>query len=97
MKNRRRCYLSVEPVSIGLECFGCTLPAEDGPLVAWTEELRPGKPEPVCLYCLRSLDPALARFYDIAADLAIAARVIAEGAGDLDGEPADPVPARHTE
>ena len=71
---RRRCYLSLEPVSIGLECFSCTLPVGAGPLVAWSEELRPAKPEPVCLECLRALDPALGRFADLAADLAIAAQ-----------------------
>ncbi len=84
------CYLSIEQVADGLECFGCTLPTGDAPLVAWTDELRPGKLVPVCLRCLRGLDPTLARFHDLADDLAIPARVIAEVAGDLDGEPADP-------
>ena len=71
---RRRCYLSVELDSPSLECVSCTLPAAGGGLlVAWSEELRPGKLEPVCLDCLRSLDPALARFYDLAARAALIA------------------------
>ena len=94
------CFLSIEEVAIDLECFGCTRPAGDAPLVAWADVLRPGKLEPVCLYCLRSLDPTLARFYDLAVDLVAAARVrLHDGTPgvtrDLDGGPADPVAARH--
>ena len=89
------CYLSIEHATAGLECFGCTLSVDDAPLVAWTDELRPGKLVPVCVRCLRGLDPSLARFHDLAADLAIPARVIAEVARDLcDIEQADPLPAR---
>ena len=89
------CYLSIEHATAGLECSGCTLSVANKPLVAWTDELRPGKLVPVCLHCLRWLDPPLARFHDLAADLAIPARVIAEVARDLLAiEQADPVSAR---
>ena len=89
------CYLSIEQVADGLECHGCTVPFASGPLIAWTDELLPGKLVPVCPSCLTGLDPPLARFHDLAADLAIAARVIAEVDRDLLAiAQADPLPAR---